>query len=291
MEKDELDLIPDVYVGRLPCRNEFEVKIMVDKIIDYERNAYGKEWFKRTVVVGGDNFPDPNTNYYEGEVVTQKALDYLDEFEPVKVWASQGPVDPRSIKKAVGNGCGFLFLHGHGSPISWSTHKPGDFDKWCRGLRISNIPFFFNKGLPVTVIGGCHTAMFNISILNHPWTHGIPAPEGLSWWLTRKISGGSIATLGWTDFPVATPGEEGDLDGDGINEPDCVEGGYGYMGLRFFHAYGEKGMEILGECWGDAVKTYATTFDCMKTRWDGHTVEGFVLLGDPSLKIGGYPGQ
>ncbi len=288
MEKDELDLTPDIYLGRLPCRNNIEVKIMVDKIIDYEKNTYGKPWFERMVVVGGDNFPDPATNYYEGEVVGDKALEYLDGFEGEKIYASQGKVNPRLIKKAIGKGCGFLLFHGHGSPISWTTHEPDNFDEWCRGINVLDESFFFNRGLPITIFGGCHTAMFNISIFNHPWTGIVPFFEDLSWRLTRKIGGGSIATLGYTDFPVATPGEYGDLDGDGINEPDCVEGGYGYMALRFIHAYG-NGTEILGEIWSEAVTEYIITFDCMETRWDGHTAEGFVLLGDPSLKIGGYP--
>ena len=56
-EKDIIDLIPDVYLGRLPCRNRFEVKIMVDKIINYENEAYGADWFTRIVVVGGDSAP------------------------------------------------------------------------------------------------------------------------------------------------------------------------------------------------------------------------------------------
>jgi len=34
--KDIIDFYPDVYVGRLACRNNYEVKIMVDKIITYE---------------------------------------------------------------------------------------------------------------------------------------------------------------------------------------------------------------------------------------------------------------
>ena len=37
--KDTLDLMPDVYVGRLACRNKIEVKIIVDKIIKYESTS------------------------------------------------------------------------------------------------------------------------------------------------------------------------------------------------------------------------------------------------------------
>jgi hypothetical protein len=115
-----------------------------------------------------------------------------------------------------------------------------------------------------------------------------PSFRGLSDWLIVKLRGGAIATLGYTCFPVATPGENGDIDGDGINEPDCVESGYGYMQLRFFYAYGEEDMQYLGDCWSFAVANYTDHFKIPYERAHLHTIHGFVLLGDPSLKIGGY---
>ncbi|MEF8848612.1 MAG: C25 family cysteine peptidase, partial [Candidatus Thermoplasmatota archaeon] len=35
---EEMDLYPDVYLGRLPCRNRFELRAMVNKIIEYEED-------------------------------------------------------------------------------------------------------------------------------------------------------------------------------------------------------------------------------------------------------------
>jgi hypothetical protein len=129
--------------------------------------------------------------------------------------------------------------------------------------------------------------MFNVSLTIHPWAP--PVPEGIGWWLTRKYHGGSIATLGYTAFPVATPGESGDLDGDGINEPDCTESGYGYMQLQFFKAYGIEGYQYLGECWQYAVSSYIDNFKIPYQRYHLNTLQSFVILGDPTLKIGGYP--
>ena len=282
---DKPDLYPDVYVGRLACRNKMEAKIMVDKIIAYESSHVEK----KVVGVGGDNFEDPKTNYYEGEVVTNKTISYLVPlgFKAERVWASQEDVDPTTIKAAIGNGAMFVHMHGHGSPIYWSTHKPDDFNHWQKGLSIFDAPTFFNKGLPIMVFGGCHTAMFNVSLTIHAWTGGIPAPEGISWWFARKYDGGAIASLGYACFPVAYVGNEGDLDGNGIDEPDCVEGGYGYMELGFFKGYAQ-GIHTLGELWGYTEARYLNTFDVLAYRWEIHTVEGFTLLGDPSLQIGGY---
>jgi len=44
--KDSLDLYPDVYIGRLACRNKLEVINVVNKIIDYETNTFNQNWFK-----------------------------------------------------------------------------------------------------------------------------------------------------------------------------------------------------------------------------------------------------
>ncbi len=279
--EDELDLYPDVYVGRLPARNIIELKTMINKIIEYENNVASN----KIVLVGGDNFEQEGI---EGEIVCDKTAEYLNGYEAEKVYASQTDVNPENIKNALGSGAAFMHFHGHGSPISWSTHKPDGFDKWEKGLDVLDLPFFFNEEYPIVVLGGCHTAMFNISLTNFPWTHGFPSPADISSWFVKKIKGGAIANLGYTCFPVATPGEEGDIDGDGINEPDCMESGYGYMQLNFFYAYGVEGLQHLGECWEYAVGKYVEHFKYPYQRWHLHTIQGFVLLGDPSLKIGGY---
>jgi hypothetical protein len=54
----DIDLFPDVSVGRLACINEAEVRDMVRKIITYETTAYGQAWFHRFVVVAGDTYPE-----------------------------------------------------------------------------------------------------------------------------------------------------------------------------------------------------------------------------------------
>jgi hypothetical protein len=276
--QDEMDLYPDIYVGRWACRNKAELKIMIEKTMNYENRIASK----KIVLVGGDNF-DPEG--IEGEIVCDKTLTYLSDYEAEKIYASQIDVTPTAIKSALENGASFIHLHGHASPISWSTHKPDNFDEWEKGLEIWDLPVFFNEEHPIAVIGGCHTSMFNISLTNYPW--GIPAPEGLGWWFTRKYKGGAIASLGYTAFPVATPGEDGDLDGDGINEADCIESGYGYMQLRFFYAYGIEGNNALGQCWSYASGKYTEHFKVPHQRWHLHTIQSFVLLGDPSLNIGG----
>lgn len=283
---DIIDLYPDVYVGRLACRNIFEVKIMVNKIINYEKKKCADSWFKRMVVVGGDTYT--NNDYFEGEMSNQQALDWMPDFEPVKLWTSDGSLYGwQDVVKAINLGCGFIYFAGHGSPFVWATHPPYDDSIWIDGLKIPQMLFLFNREkLPICVVGGCHNSMFNISFFHTSWTFGFPVPECWSWWLTRKIGGGSIATLGCTGLGYGPEDKQGPI----------KEGGGDWLNEFFFREYGERNVNILGEAWGNAISSYLDDFPIEwnqqafnDTALDAKTVQEWVLLGDPSLKIGGYP--
>ena len=79
-----IDLYPDVSIGRLACKNAIEVKIMVNKIIEYETTAYDSAWFQTIVVVGGDTYPEslnPLWIGHEGEETNRRVLDNMSGFQ------------------------------------------------------------------------------------------------------------------------------------------------------------------------------------------------------------------
>ena len=293
--KDILDLYPDVYVGRLACRNKWEVDIMVNKIIEYETTTYGQPWFKRMVVIGGDSWPSEDDPYYEGEEENQAALEYMEGFEAIKLWTSLGTLTgPEDVINAVSQGCGFLFFDGHGNPMGWATHPPHDEETWIDGLAVGDMHKLSNKGMyPVCVVGGCHNCQFNVSVLNllkiwegsewyqYIWK-GETTPECWGWWLARKIDGGSIATLGYTGLDYFAIG---DYDNDGI--PDCTQYYSGFLNINFFKHYA-NGTDMLGAIHAKTLTDYINTHNPMKDNIHCKTVEEWVLLGDPSLKVGGY---
>jgi hypothetical protein len=296
--KDNLDLYPDVSVGRLPCENTFEVKLAVQKIIQYEKTAADPSWFNKIIVAGGDSFDDRpplGQNYYEGEEMGNLAIDYMPGFTPIRLWASYKESDPqhsptpRNILREMNKGSGFLYFSGHGNPTLWKTHWVDDFN-WSgapQGLNIYQMTRLHNgEKLPVCVIAACHNSEFNVSVfdfLKNPILGGLPTPECWSWWLTRKLGGGSIATIGYTGVEwCATYGWDND------STPDCVEYFSGFLDSRFFHAYGIEGMHTLGDAWERAIKEYLDVFPGMKHAWDCKTVQEYLLFGDPSLLIGGY---
>lgn len=282
---DTPDLYPDVYVGRLPCRNVFEVRVMVRKIINYETGECSDSWFKKMVVVAGDTYPK-QTDYYDGEVYTQKGLDMMIGFEPVKLWASTGALKNWvDIVRAINQGCGFVWFSGHGNPALWGTHPPDDGSKWVGYFQLHHMLFLINiNKLPVCVSGsGCFNSMFNVSLLHYSWAYK-PIPRCWSWALTRKNFGGCIATIASTAFSYESP------------DINTGVGGCEWLDINFFGEYGLKGTDILGETWGNAISTFLQNFTinwCDKSSNGSALIaknaQQWLLIGDPSLKIGGYP--
>jgi hypothetical protein len=283
---DIVDIYPDVYVGRLPCRNKIEVKIMVNKIINYETGKCDESWFKNLVVVAGDTYTD--NDYFEGENAALEAIDYMSSgFNPIKLFTSDGSfagVD--DVVNTINQGCGFLFFSGHGSPYSWGTNPPYNDSNLIYGLKLHHMLLLKNEEkLPICVVGGCHNSMFNISLFHQSWTYGFPAPECWSWLLTRKIGGGAIATIGCTGLGYGKEDK---------HNPE-LGGGGDYLNVLFFKEYGQNQSNTLGEVWGTAISTYLDEYPIdwnelgfSDTGLDAKTVQQWVLLGDPSLKIGGY---
>lgn len=297
----DIDLRPDVYVGRLACRNKIEVKIMVEKIITYETTTYGKDWFKKFVVIAGDTYPKEEFPAYEGEENCKLAMENMTGFEFVELFTSTGNfTGPEDVLNAFKDGCGFVAFDGHASPQSWSTHPPNE-KTWVNGLSTSTMTKLKNKNkYPIVIAGACHNAQFDVSIeymiegikeqglkyfsRSGKFAHNTWIPECWSWKLTRKIGGGSIATIANTGLGMSKEDKE------------SLEGAGDYMDLQFFYEYGTNDTEILGEAWGKAIDRYLDAFPIdwnTRSSWDyaydAKTVQQWVLLGDPSLKIGGYP--
>lgn len=301
--KDIIDHYPDVILGRLPCRNKAEVKIMVNKIIKYESESTDP-WYNTIIAVAGDSHDDTTgKNYNEGEVVTDKILtDFMSSYTPVTLYASNQVTDPahtpikKNIIKAISSGAGHLVFDGHGNPFSWNTHWPS-YGDWTGGIQITSFPKFSNKDkLPVCVVGGCHSSQFNVTLLytitdrdnsKHSWCYGLPTPECWSWWMVRKIGGGAIASIGNTGLGYGYVGGDEDLNGDGIAEPVCVEGLGGYLQTLFYKTIDQE-TDILGDAHSGALSKYMDTFPPMSQQIDSKTVQEWALIGDPTLKMGGY---
>jgi len=267
---DKVDLYPDVYLGRLACRNGGEVTTCVNKIIDYEYiQAYQTSWFKNLVVVGGDSFPDEDGDINEGELINQKVIDMMTGFIADKQWVSNGkltswvPTGLVNLKNAINGGCGFVDFSGHGNAETWATHPHLDFGTWVptphSGFYNTDVVTLTNGNkLPIVTVEACHTSEFNAN------------QNCFNWAFMYIQNGGAIGTFGATGFGWGYTGNYVD------------NGLIGKIGLDTFRAYVYDDSATLGEMWAKALTR------SIKTNGDGgeyKTVEEWQIFGDPTLQL------
>ncbi|MDH7506641.1 MAG: C25 family cysteine peptidase [Candidatus Thermoplasmatota archaeon] len=289
--KEVMDLYPDVYFGRLPCRNRIEVITMVKKIISYEKNSkIDEDWFKNFILVAGDSYNDTH-HFNEGELISEEAIKLMPGFNPVRLYAREGQdINKKTVNNVMNKGASFAYFCGHGNPISWATHFPPDGVNWTEGYQVDDMIFLKNKNKqPIVVVGGCHNGQFDVTPLNllknfkDSYYHSTWTPRCWSWWLTCKIGGGAIATISNTGL-----GTHGDGDVDNNSIADYLEILDGWLELNFFKLYGLEKQDVLGMNHGDTLTGYLNIFLGDDTKMDVKMVQQWVLFGDPSLKIGGY---
>jgi hypothetical protein len=236
---DDVEGIPEVMIGRLPCSSLRDVKNVVDKIITYENTTYGSEWFYRLILMGGDTFPSLG-GINEGEVVTDYIASLLPEFTPIKLWTSTHTFKPLKINREISQGAGFVSYSGHGFPYGIATSTP-DASSRIHYLLPYIIGIHNKEKYPVMYFDACHT--------------------------------GAIACIGSTR--VAFGGFAG----------DPLIAGASHLHASFFEAY-TPGV-TLGEMFIYAQQSYIA--DVLDTViYDPLTVQEFCLIGDPSLRVGGY---
>jgi len=295
---DEIDFYPDVYVGRLPVRYSWEVDTMVQKIITYETSA-DDSWFKKAIVSGGDTSAPARgapAGTYEGELSTIRTAGYLEDagFEVTKLFTSDGSFSKTDdFIQAVTEGAGLIHVAGHGSPIVWGNFLPDaqTEEEFVYGFTINDIRQFDNGDkLPIVNVGGCHNGQFNVTMQNI-FDHGGMSfdragfgewvPHDTCSWFLLEPNGGAIVTIGNTAL------------GYGYINQYVLEGLSGWLNPRLFHAYAVQGKEFIGDAHGQAIVDYINQLgsfidDVNQDSVDRKTIEEWVLLGDPSLKIGGY---
>lgn len=170
------DALPDIAVGRIPARTAAQVRIIVEKILQYERDAPSGAWQDRVLAIA-----DPQDASFQ-----QDAARFLDgfsgEFEPLLLTAPQdGSSFAREIAAQLEAGALFLSYFGHGSITNLG--KDQIFSN-ADVSRLSNA-----ERLPV---------MINMTCLAGLFTH--PEVESLTEAMLWHPGGGAVAALSATSL-------------------------------------------------------------------------------------------
>lgn len=260
---DDVDLYPDVYLGRLACVRESEVKTCVNKIITYETNeAYTQDWFTEMILCGGDTAPGDEGGIDEGEYICDIIEGIMDGFTATKLYATNGGINTaRNMREKFNRGAGWLVLSGHANPISWSTHPHNNEHIWLPPLGFSNTDasrLTNGDKLPILFTDACSPFKFNVR------------DDCIGWLFVSNPNGGSIGGFGCTGLSWGS---------DGVS---VIEHLTSKMMIDTFKAYKNKGAITIGEMWAIGISDY------IYTEMDGgdhKSIEEWELFGDPTLAV------
>ena len=264
---DDVDLYPDLYIGRLPCINEQQVQTIVEKIITYEnQQAFTKEWFTNLVVIGGDSSPGDLID--EGEYVNQYIIDVMDGFVPDRIWDSNNrlsgitPTGVNAINTAINQGCGWVDFSGHGAPWVWTTYPHNGSRQTLpspTGRYTNTIASNLNNQdkLPILITDACSVFQFNTE------------ENCFGWSFVANPTGGAIGSFGSSALSYF------------YGEDYVTEALVPRLSLNMFEAY-KNGATTFGELWVDGIRAYLSP---SMEDYDIKTVEEWLAFGDPSLQI------
>ena len=285
-QDDLVDLYPDIYIGRLACNNVLELNIAIDKIIQYEDEAFGTEWSNKIILIGGDTHPS-NNDYLEGEILIDEIAKATPDQSHVMLKTSNGTFSPDSLNGAINEGGGFVCYAGHGFEIGLSTHPPNS-EEWISYNFYHMLGLKNKDKLPIVFFNACLTARLDYNIANllaDIVYFSSPLPKlgkrddinfpvlypCIAWSMITKPNGGAVATIGATRVSYSIIDQSGE-----------IKGGCCYLTLKFFESFSKS--EYLSEMLVSAKNDFLNN----ASWYDPFIVEEFVLLGDPTLRIGGY---
>lgn len=324
INNDQIDVLPEVAVGRTPASAATEISAYVNKVIAYElKTVPTSAWFKRVALYTGTWF---DANGLKNTLGNALANDGFALIKRYTLWIEAGhPAVPAGVPDVICDdfnyGVGFVNYLGHGNSFGWA----------CLGFYGPVLSNLTNTDrLPVVFAGACDTGMFAWLARGHPYidTSGVmhcgtangevldPGPyPHTSLPRPAPLQSGVVACPAAVESPLCTTCP---LDPPCFAEsilfgnPVGPTGAMAYLGERsggrlwvtaldthFFHAYHTQDIVVLGDMWKYMIEQYynqhnlgqSATWSRQPADWDvGHRFDEpqkLVLFGDPSLIIGG----
>lgn len=284
--QDGADLYPDVTVGRVPAGDENELDRMLDKARMYELTAKGSEWFMNATLCGTNTFTysghGDTSGINEGEYISDLiAAGPLSSFSSTLHYESLGNLS--GIKGTVDDGCGFFEMADHGMYDGWG---------YTTGVAVSSsLAYGLDNGykLPVVVLDACLTHGFDNENASEPggqdpvygYSYYPPGPgysnrDCLGEYFHKAPNGGGVATFGCTRVGYG---------GHGSYHDDRYSG---YMNFHIHKAYAD-GYDLTGQMLSKAWEDYIT-YVGKGGAYNYKTLTEYMLLGDPTITVGGVEG-
>lgn len=284
---DQIDMRPDVTVGRVPASSAAEVTTYVNKVIGYEFSAYQADWFQNAlwVVDGGPAaFGDPAKKdrldaYMSGFNILKR---YLDESPWTGMTFDQRAAELNSL---MNSGVGFINWFGHGNRKLWQD--------WYNDTKLSGMSN--QNKLPVIYSLSCITGRYIWDGCDVTSQDLYQDASGSEWKYT--------ACGTQTDRPQPKPIQASQYDRESFAEEFLVKrasGAVAYIGATSVYEYGGEDLDkyffeayssslkppTLGYLWNYALNGWMDNVP-LWSYYAFHHMHKVMLFGDPSLRVGG----
>ena len=243
------DSFPDMLIGRMPANNRVDIRIFIERTINYETSSPVGAWHKRLLMLAGS---DLRFHWQTSQLISHNQL--TGRYETQRIYAPHTDTPTLSDDTAItpigrrvidgfNDGASIVNYIGHGGGGRWASSRMLDFADPEQNL--TNI-----SQLPLVISMTCYTGSFD------------ETKNSLSEELLRSENGGAVAVIGATSIGL--------LDGD-----------Y-YLNAEIFDVIFNKQIHNFG-----AILAQAKTQFLINTPRFLDLAEVFTLFGDPAtlLKI------
>ncbi len=248
--EDEVDMYPDVFVGRVPVDNLSQVFYFINKTLEYEITP-PTDYTLNILLTGEVLWSSP---YTPGGVL-KDFIDsaYIpDRFDSTitKLYQSLGNLNLNSFRNAFNSGQNIINHYGHGNVTSFGIGQ----DSWNTGnmSALTNTPY--------------HSILYTISCLSNAFDFSDCLGESF----INNTNGGGVAYIGNSRYGWGAPGNPTEGSGPSLDK-------------RFFEELFVNGTHHVGKTLSDAKAYYASSAQSNQyLRW---TLYALNLLGDPELPV------
>ncbi len=241
------DSFPDMLIGRMPANNRVDLRIFIERTINYETSSSVGSWHKRFLMLAGS---DLRFHWQTSQLITHNQLNAKYETQRIYAPHTDNPIltadstlTPigRRVIDGFNDGASIVNYIGHGGGGRWASSRMLDFQDPEQNLtNISQLPFVVSMT--------CYTGAFEGN------------KNSLVEELLRSENGGAIAVIAATSIGL--------LDGDYL------------LNAEIFDVIFNKQIRNFGAILGQA----KTQFLINAPRFLD-LAEVFTLFGDPATNL------
>jgi hypothetical protein len=244
---DDVDLFPEVKVGRIPVNTTEDVERVLAMIRKIEENPEPGEWIKNFLLIAPWAFtPGDSAAALEEEIYKKFLADSF--FNPIRLYDVDGSLSPLAVSSAMNQGVGLVDFFDHGR-----------YDMWVEALTTGDVLNLNNGNRSFLAFAmACETAAFD-------YQEYTTIGEAFF----RNQNGGAIGYIGATR--IAWAGY------------DCFDGLHHRFWNYFLKSATEHYEANPKQALQDALIEMASTYDVGERTLE--TIYQAIYFGDPALNL------